>query len=205
VRTSLADGLFYQDKLDAAEAEYREIIRHAVSYLDAHPEDIRARRHVIVARWNLGTTRLSRNDPREALAEFNAAALLLPALIEFEPTDDNALRTETVLLSARAQALVMSGRLEEGLASVQEQVRKRRARYLANPGISEYARSYAILLAMKADLLADNKRVGEACPIYAEANGIFQNLQDLRRVSSFDLATGGWTMLRESMAKHCRV
>lgn len=204
VRTSLADGLFYQDKLDDAEAEYRKTIRHAVSYLDAHPDDVQARRHVIVARWNLGTTRLSRNDPREALAELNAAALLLPALIEFEPTDDNALRTETVLLSARAQALVMSGRLEEGLASVQEQLGKRRARYLANPGISEYARSYAILLAMKADLLADNKHVAEACSIYTEANSIFQNLQDLGRVSSFDLATGGWTTLRESMAKHCK-
>jgi hypothetical protein len=86
---------------------------------------------------------------------------------------------------------------------VQKQVENRQARYEANPDTPEYARSYAIILAAKADLLAENKRADEACPIYGEANAVFEDLKRRNRVSSFDVATGGWTLLKESMKKYC--
>lgn len=197
------DAYYYLDRIDDAKAEYNNIIRIASDWLKERPESMAARRHVIVARWNLGTTYLGEEKAQAALRELNAAAELLPPLVEFEPTDDNAIRTENVLLLARAQAIVATGKIEEGLASVQVQVDRRRLRHEANPDVSEYTRSYAITLAAKADLLAQNKRVAEACPVYAEANALFEDLQRRNRVSSFDIDTGGWTLLKESIAKYC--
>lgn len=202
VRVLRGDALYYLGRRSDAEAEYGDIIRRATAWFDEQPGNMRARRHLIIARWALGTTLLE-HDARGALRELDAAALLLPELIEFEPTDSNAIRTETVLLLARAQALVGTGRIAEGLASIQVQIEKRKARYQASPDVSEYARAYAIILAAKADLLAQNSRAPEACPIYAEANAIFDDLKRRNRVSEFDLSTGGWTLLRESMAKYC--
>jgi hypothetical protein len=202
VRVLKGDALYYLGHPGDAEAEYSDIIQRAAAWFSEQPGNMRARRHLIIAHWNLGAT-LVEHDARGALRELDAAALLLPALIEFEPADSNAVRTETVLLLSRAQALVGTGRMAEGLASIQTQIEKRRARYEANPDVSEYARAYAIILAAKADLLAENNRASESCPLYTEENAIFEGLKSRNRVSDFDISTGGWTMVKQSMAKYC--
>ncbi len=197
------DAYYYLDRIDDAKKAYREISGIATDWLKEQPDNMAARRHVIVARWSLGTTYLAAGEPHAALRELNAAADLLPGLVEFEPTDDNAIRTEKVLLLSRAQALVATGQMKEGLASLQVQIDKRRQRYEEYPDVPEYARSYAIVLSAMADVLSENERTAEACPVYAQANALFEDLQRRGRVSSFDIDTGGWTMIKESIAKYC--
>ena len=45
-------------------------------------------------------------------------------------------------------------------------------------------------------LLADNKRIAEACRVYAEADAIFMSLQSRNRISGFDSTNGGLAQLQ---------
>lgn len=203
VRTFHGDALYYQQKPQEAAAIYREVIALAVAWLSEQPASMQARRHVIVARWNLGTTLLGEDQAEEALRELNAAAALTPELVAFEPADDNAIRTETILLLSRAQAQVATGDVENGLRTARAQVEKRREQHTANPDVAEYARSYAVTLASLGDLLAETNQIDKACPVFDQANGLFEDLQKRNRVAQFDTSTGGWAMLRDSMKKYC--
>ena len=202
-RTIRGDAYYYLEQYRDAEAVYRENVARAALWLKEAPDNMLARRHAIIARWNLGTTIMER-DPAGALRELDAASVLLPRLMAFEPADENALRTESVVMLSRAEVLAASGRLPEALEVLEQQDVTRRKRYEASPGTPEYARAYAVFLTAKGGLLADNGRIADACRTYAEADRIFTQLQSRGRVSGFDAAAnGGLDQLRQAMKAHC--
>lgn len=201
-RSLKGDADYYLNRIAEAEATYRQNIVRGGVWLAEQPDNMLARRHMIIARWNLGTT-IMEKDPAGALAELDAAYLLIPRLMDFEPADENALRTEAVVLLSRAEVLAASGRLKEGLEALQSQTITRRHRYEANPDTPEFARAYAVFLTAKGTLLADNKRVEEACRDYAEAGRIFADLVGRDRISGFDSANGGLAQLQQAMKAHC--
>lgn len=201
-RDALAEAYYYQEKLGEAEAEYRANARAAVAFAAQNTSDMEALRYSVRARWALATTLLQRNRPREALTELNAAAERAPELLAFEPADDATRRMDRIVLAARAQALAMSGNLGEGVRLLRAQVETREALYRQSPQVGDYARSYAITLAMLADLYADHSRAREACPLYAEARGVFSDLETRGLLSEQDRSSAV-RMISERQTTHC--
>ena len=185
-RDAVAEALYYQDLLAEAETEYRQAARDADAYAAADRGDMNAQRYAVRARWALATTLLQRGRPREALAELNVAAAPLPGILAFEPADEAARRLDRYVLTARAQALAMSGELAEGVRLLQTQIAARRALHQREPEVADYARGYAISLAMLGDLYADNRRVAESCPLYAEARQMLEALDARGLLSAQD-------------------
>lgn len=185
-RDAVAEAFYYQERLADAEAEYRRAAQDAAAYAAADRGDMNAQRYAVRARWALATTLLQRGRPREALAELNIAAAPIPDLLAFESADEAARRLDRYVLTARAQALAMSGELEEGVRLLRTQISARRALHQREPQVADYERGYAISLAMLADLYADNGRVAEACPIYAQSRGLLEGLDRRGLLSAQD-------------------
>jgi hypothetical protein len=87
----------------------------------------------------------------------------MPTLLQYQPEDTGAQRTQRIVHSALAQALAMSGRFDEGVALLRRLAKSELVRQTS----SRPTRSYGVTLAMLADLYADNNIAKEACPIYA--------------------------------------
>jgi tetratricopeptide (TPR) repeat protein len=202
-RTLRGDSYYYLGRPEEAAAEYAEVIRLADTWFNAFPESMRARKQAILARWNLGTTLLSMDEPHAALEVMQAAALLLPRLVEFEPAEDNTVRTENGVTLAYAQALAGTGQLNKGLEQMRAQIERRKRRHEADPDIPEYARAHAITLSALGDMLAENRREMEACPAYQAADAIFQSLLKRNRLASFDTSEGSWSQVKASIKKYC--
>ncbi len=185
-RDAVAEAFYYQERLADAETEYRRAAQDAAAYAAADRGDMNAQRYAVRARWALATTLLQRGRPREALAELNIAAAPIPDLLAFEPADEAARRLDRYVLTARAQALAMSGELEEGVRLLRTQISARRALHQREPQVADYERGYAISLAMLADLYADNGGVAEACPIYAQSRGLLEGLDRRGLLSAQD-------------------
>lgn len=201
-RDAIAEAHYYREDLVQAEAEYRAVARDAAAYAAADPGDMNALRYAVRARWALGTTLLQAGRPREALAELNVAAEPIPRILAFEPADEAARRLDRIVLTARAQALAMSGALEEGVRLMRTQIAARQALYEGAPQVAYNARAYAISLTMLADLYADNTRYAEACPYYARARSLFEGL-DARGVLSEQDRANSMRMVLERQAQVC--
>ncbi len=202
-RDALAEAHYYQDELADAEAQYRIAAQDAAAYAAADPGDMNALRYAVRARWALATTLLQRGRAREALAELNIAAEPIPRLLAFEPSDEAARRLDRIVLTARAQALAMSGNLPEGVRLLRAQIASREALHRASPDVADYARAYAISLAMLADLYADNASNREACPLYAQSRTLFEDLAARGALSEQDRASA-LRMVLERQAQVCR-
>ncbi len=201
-RDAIAEAQYYREELVQAEAEYRAVATDAAAYAAADPEDMNALRYAVRARWALGTTLLQAGRPREALAELNVAAAPIPRILAFEPADEAARRLDRIVLTARAQALAMSGALEEGVRLLRTQIAARRTLYESAPQVAYNARAYAISLTMLADLYADNARYAEACPYYAQSRSLFENLAARGVLSEQDRANS-MRMVLERQAQVC--
>ncbi len=201
-RDALAEAYYYQNDLARAETEYRIAARDAAALAAADAGDMSALRYAVRARWALATTLLQRGRAREALAELNVAAEPIPRLLAFEPADEASRRLDRIVLTARAQALAMSGNLEEGVRLLRTQIASREALHRGSPQVADYARAYAISLAMLADLYADNRRSHEACPLYAQSRALFENLASRGVLSEQDRASA-LRMVLERQAQTC--
>lgn len=201
-RDALAEAYYYQNDLARAETEYRLAARDAAAFAAADASDMSALRYAVRARWALATTLLQRGRAREALAELNVAAEPIPRLLAFEPADEASRRLDRIVLTARAQALAMSGNLEEGVRLLRTQIASREALHRGSPQVADYARAYAISLAMLADLYADNRRSREACPLYAQSRALFENLASRGVLSEQDRASA-LRMVLERQAQTC--
>ena len=203
LRTLRGDSHYYLGRPKEAASEYRDVVARADAWRAEQPDSMRAIRHVIVARWNLGTTLLSLGEAKAALVLLEQAAALVPQLTNFEPSDDNVMRTESITNLAYAQALAANGQIERGFNNLRSQVERRKQRHTADPEVPEYARSYAIALGALGDMLAENGRATEACNVLAQADAVFEGLQRRNRLASFDTSVGGWTLVKESIEKYC--
>ena len=201
-RDALAEAYYYQNDLARAETEYRLAARDAAAFAAADASDMSALRYAVRARWALATTLLQRGRAREALAELNVAAEPIPRLLAFEPADEASRRLDRIVLTARAQVLAMSGNLEEGVRLLRTQIASREALHRGSPQVADYARAYAISLAMLADLYAANRRSREACPLYAQSRALFENLASRGVLSEQDRASA-LRMVLERQAQTC--
>jgi serine/threonine-protein kinase len=201
-RDALAEAYYYQDALADAEQQYRLAAADADAYAAADQADMDALRYAVRARWALATTLLQRGRAREALAELNVAAEPIPRLLAFEPEDEAARRLDRIVLTARAQALAMSGDLEEGVRLLRAQIASREALHRSAPDVADYARAYAISLAMLGDLYVDNGRNREACPVYAQSRALFEGLAAREVLSQQDRASA-LRMVLERQAQAC--
>lgn len=200
---ALAEAVYYGSGEAASERPYRELVRITSDYAAKNPDDMLGLRIAIEARWGLGATLLGMNRAKAALVELDAASVMVPALLEFQPDDEGARRTQKIVLAARAQALAMSGRFKEGVALLRDQLRfatDQAERPGAQPSDQ---RSLAVTLAMLADLYADNRSNREACPLYAQADTIFAALEKTGQLSQLD-RDSAIRMIHERQAKHCR-
>lgn len=183
---ALGEALYYGESEAASEPAYRELVRLTSAYTDAHPDDFQSLRVAIEAHWALGATLLGINKLKDGLSEMEAAAAMVPRLLSYQPDDEGARRTQHIVLSAKAQALAMNGRFKEGVALLREQVDISAAILAKFGGQPAHLRSHAIVLAMLADLYADNDIAREACPLYAEAEKIFADLDARGLLSQLD-------------------
>jgi eukaryotic-like serine/threonine-protein kinase len=199
---ALAESIYYGVGEAASEPEYQRMVEITSAYLEKHPDDMLGRRMAIEAHWALGTVFLAINRPQDALVSLDLAAALVPELLRYQPDDDGAARTERIVLTARAQALAMSGRFSEGVALLRGQVDRREALYREKGQEAEFARSYAIGLNMLGDLYADNNRAKDACPLYTQSEQVFMGLEKRNALSQLD-RDSALKMARERLAKHC--
>lgn len=173
---ALAEAVYYGESAAASEPIYRRLVAITGQHMATRADDMLAMRLAIEAHWGLGSTLLGLDRAKEGLVEMQAAAALVPKLIAYQPDDIGAQRTERVVYSALAQALAMSGRFEEGVTLLKDEVVRSEGFYSAPGATPEHERSYAIRLAMLADLYADNHVARDACPLYARADAIFVDL-----------------------------
>jgi len=172
------------------------------AYAAQDPGDMEALRNAIRARWALGTTLLARGQAQDALGELEAATLLTPILVNFEPSDENSQRLQRTVLAAYAQSLAMGGAFETGVELLRTQVSERQAYFNAAPTEAARARSYAVSLAMLGALYADNSRDSEACPHYADAAALLRALAQAGQLSQQD-RDSALRMIRERQSRHC--
>ena len=200
---ALAEAIYYGNSEAASERPYRELVRITSDYAAKNPDDMLGIRIAIEARWALGVTLLGLNRAKAALTELDAAAGMLPTLVDFQPDDEGARRTQQIVLAARAQALAMSGRFPEGVALLRKQLKSAAdlaARATAQPGEK---RSWGVTLAMLADLYADNNAPKDACPLYAEAASIFSTLDQNGQLSKLD-RDNSVRMIQARRDTHCK-
>jgi hypothetical protein len=201
---ALAEATYYGESPAASEPIYRRLVEITASHMAARPDDMLALRLTIEAHWALGSTLLGIERPKDGLAQMQAAAALVPTLINYQSEDAGAQRTQRIVYSALAQALAMSGRFNEGvdllraeLARSEEQVRKTGSR-------PDQLRSYGVTLAMLADLYADNNMADEACPIYQTAEQVWIDLDKREALTQLD-RDNAQRMVRERQAQQkCR-
>lgn len=198
-----AEAIYYGEGEPASEPVYRRLVALTSAYAGSHPDDMLGVRVAIEAHWALGVTLLSTNRAADGLTQLNAANALLPTLVRYQPDDEGARRMERVVLSARAQALAMTGRLDEGVAILRQQVDRSASAARHANALPVNARTHAITLAMLADLYADNNRAREACPLYTQADTIFTTLDQRGHLSQLD-RDSSQRMIHERQAKHCR-
>lgn len=198
-----AEAVYYGKSIPESEASYRQLVEITSAYAAQHPEDMLGVRLAIEAHWALGTTLLGLNRAKDGLAEMDAASALVPVLLNFQPDDEGARRTQQIVLSARAQALAMAGRFKEGVALLREQVDISAATVAKSNNLPINRRSHAVRLAMLADLYDDNGFTRDACPIYAEAAGILADLDKQGQLSQLD-RDSSQKMILERQAKSCQ-
>ncbi len=197
-----AEAVYYGQGAPQSEASYRKLVDLTSAYAARNPEDMLGVRLAIEAHWALGVTLLGIDRAKDGLAELDAASALVPVLLNFQPDDDGARRTQRIVLSARAQALAMAGRFKEGVALLREQVDLSAATDAESKGLPAYRRSHGVTLAMLADLYDDNGLTREGCPLYAEASAIFADLEKRGVLSQLD-RDNSQKMIRERQAKSC--
>jgi len=200
---ALGEATYYRDGEAASIAPYSALVNITSDHVAADPDDPLGLRLAVEARWALGVTYLGINRPRDGLAQLDAASALMPNLLAFQPDDDGARRMQHVVLSARAQALAMSGRFREGVAILNEQVNASAELMRASGSLPGHVRSHAITLAMLADLYADNRMNAEACPLYARSQALFADLEKQGQLSQLD-RDSSLRMIGERQAAHCR-
>jgi eukaryotic-like serine/threonine-protein kinase len=198
-----AEAIYYGQGAAQSEAAYRQLVDLTARYAQDNPEDMLGIRIAIEARWALGVTLLGIDRARDGLAELDAASALLPVLLNFQPDDDGARRTQHVVLSARAQALAMAGRFREGVNLLREQVEISEDLVAKSNNLPANVRSQAVTLAMLADLYDDNGLYRDSCPIYVKSEAIFTDLDKRGELSQLD-RDSSLTMIRERQAKHCK-
>jgi len=200
---ALAEAVYYGVSDVASEAEYRKLVEVTSEFMRRNPDDMLGWRMAIEAHWALGTTLTGfKGRADDAVTELDRAAALLPTLLAFQPDDEGAIRTQRIVLAARAQALATAGRFDEGVALLRKQV-DISARAAEAPGAKpELLRSQAVTLAMLADLYFDNGVAREACPLYVKAESIFVGLETRGLLSELDRGTG-LKMVRVRKAELC--
>lgn len=201
---ALAEAVYYGVGDAASAPEYRKVVDLADGFMSRNPDDMLGRRMAIEAHWALGTTLLGiQGRANDAVAELDKAAALLPVLLAFQPDDEGAIRTQRIVLAARAQALATAGRFSEGVALLRKQVEDS-TRAAETPGARpELVRSQAVTLAMLADLYFENGIAHEACPLYAKVDAIFTRLESRGLLSQLDRDTS-LKMARERQAQLCK-
>ena len=201
---ALAEAVYYGIGDAASAPEYRKLVDVSDAFMSRNPEDMLGRRMAIEAHWALGTTLLGlEGRANDAVAELDKAAALLPTLLAFQPDDEGAIRTQRIVLAARAQALATAGRFSEGVALLRKQVDDS-TRAAETPGARpELIRSQAVTLAMLADLYFENGIAREACPLYAKVDAIFTRLESRGLLSQLDRDTS-LKMSRERQAQLCK-
>jgi hypothetical protein len=183
---ALGEAVYYGDGEAASEVPYQQLVDLASAYTKEHPDDMLGMRTTIEARWALGVTLLGVNKLRAGLSQLEAAADMVPTLLRYQPDDEGARRTQHIVLSAKAQALAMNGRFEEGVALLQEQVNISEGILRKNGPLPSFVRSHGVTLAMLADLYADNSMGGKACPLYARALTLFGDLERQQQLTQLD-------------------
>ncbi|MBK8838372.1 MAG: serine/threonine protein kinase [Hyphomonadaceae bacterium] len=173
---ALAEAVYYGQSPAASEPIYQRLVDITSTYLKAHPDDTLGQRMAIEAHWALGATLLGVDRAKDGLAQMQAAAALVPTLLQYQPEDAGAQRTQRIVYTALAQALAMSGRFDEGVTLLREEVAKSEEQVRKTNSRPEQVRSYGVTLAMLADLFADNGIAKEACPIYAKAERVWLDL-----------------------------
>ena len=173
---ALGESIYYGAGVAQSEPVYARLVDITSTYLATHPDDTLGQRLAIEAHWALGSTLLGIDRPRDGLREMQSAAALVPTLIEYQPEDTGAQRTQRIVFSALAQALAMSGRFNEGVALLRDELAKNEEQVRKTGSRPEQVRSYGVTLAMLADLYADNSMTKEACPIYEKAKQVWIDL-----------------------------
>jgi tetratricopeptide (TPR) repeat protein len=197
-----ADAIYYGQGAAPSESAHRRLVDITSAYATAHPEDMLGVRVAIEAHWALAVTLLGIGRAKDGLVEMDAASALVPVLLEFQPDDDGAKRTQRIVLAARAQALALAGRFKEGVALLRQQVDISHDLVRRSNNLAANVRSQAVTLSMLADLYDDNGFYEDSCPLYARADVIFTDLDKRGELSQLDRDCSHM-MIRERQSKHC--
>ena len=198
----LAESLFYDGAVAAAEAPYREQLAILEATAAAHPDDVSIERRVARAGWALGSTLLDLGRPTEAEPLLARAESRYERLRLLEPDDRELARSLDITASARAQALVQLRRFAEAETMLRRSVDFRAAHLAADPRNASAHRDLAIARAALGDALAERGERRSACAVYAQAARDFELIRASGRLSNLD-RDYGLRRLLERQARHC--
>ncbi|MBU1378689.1 MAG: protein kinase [Alphaproteobacteria bacterium] len=182
----LGDALFYGGDLEGGLDAYRQGAATLERAVARWPGDPMLQRRLSQARWNIASTLLEANRPREALQAAEGASAVSSAAAEAEPADAGVQRTHIINENARALALAKLGRTDEAVAVLTTNSARRLALWRAAPEQTHLARDYAVSMTMLGDVEAEAGRTDVACQRYGQARAVFDGLSRKGQISDQD-------------------
>lgn len=198
-----AESTFYLGDHRGAIAPYQRQLAILTRALARWPDARKVRRDFIRASWALGTTLIDVGRAREALPLLDRARTMARASVTEDRDDADALRLAGIVDLAHSQAFAGVGRADEAIAEMTANVESRRAEWVARPAEIMHLRDYAIASAALGDVLAEHRRVAEACRRYGEAEALFDRIRRAGKFINLDRDYAD-RLITQAQEKYCR-
>lgn len=199
---TLAEALFYGESGASAEPLYRQSMAAMERAVSLKPASRFARVLHARAGWTLGSTVLANGKNAEALAILDRGRREWLALIASDPDDREAPRSLRINEEARADALAVNGRIDEGIALLAGILEQRKLVWATRKNETRSLRELAIGTKALGDMQVTHGRTAAGCITYRA----FVALVDQMRTSTdFKAMDMGYTLddFAKKTAKYC--
>ncbi len=201
---TLAEALFYGENGAVAEPVYRQSMAALQRAVALDPSSRLARSLLARAGWTLGSTVLANGKNAEALAILEQGRREWLVVIASDPDDQESPRSLRILEEARADALAMNGRVDEGIELVSSILAERKAVWEARKSEARSLRELTLGTKALGDMQVVHGRVAAGCATYRD----FVALVDLmRKTTDFKAMDMGYTLdhYKRHSARFCPV
>jgi serine/threonine-protein kinase len=198
----LGDAIDNMDRHAAAEAQYEQSLAIAEQAAALYPGSYYAHRRLAIAYYHVGIMAVRWGDPNRGLALLERASREGRESVAREPADDSAQRSLRIDEDGRAQALVLVGRIDDGLSLMAHQAASLGAIWHSRPNELRRMRDYALDQKELGDLQARYRRFESACASYRESRRVFEAMGSQGHLSAAD-RTAQLGEIIGSQARYC--
>ena len=199
--SSRAEAEYYLGRPDAALPLYRQALTTLAQARQRNDGPYVAGR-LARSHWEVGSTLIELRRHAEAIDVLTQGEAVARDVIAFEPASNDARRSHNILVVARAQALGLAGRTDEGLAALRANLAQQKAvaRAMDTP---EAVRNAAYASTLIGETLDAAGRKTEACAADRLAQAEYEGLRVRGLLTPYD-ERDNLAQVRERIARNCR-